>query len=359
MLRLWCSCCLIVGMTALAQDGSPEGTSSAWTAVFGEPESRTAIAPTIQLMSAESSIASSDAADRTIKLAKLFNQDDRQPQIIPVQQIQAELIEPETTFASDDEVDLDYRWRVLPKGLIYRSYLAGEKEPRFSSVWLTDQNGNLVWETALGGRFAFIRHGTGDAVRPEGWELAFEGAALPRVAPDLDSSPLIACDYRMGLLSTWRRGPTAYKAGYYHLSSHLGDEFLLNNPGFVRLNYVRDAAIVGLIRDITPELQVYGEAAYAFNHEDGALPWEFQYGIQYKPMVPGLFGAPFGAINGHTRQDFGYSTSINVVAGWQWWSEESGQTFRLGLQYYDGPSLQYSFVNKRETLMGWGIWFDY
>ena len=242
---------------------------------------------------------------------------------------------------------------------MYKSYLAGEKESRVRSVWLTDQHGKLVWETALGGRYSFLRYGTSDPVHPEGWQMDFEGAAFPRVDPKAPSSPLIAADFRIGLLSTWRTGPNAFKAGYYHLSSHLGDEFLLLNPGYVRLNYVRDSAIVGWTRDLTPETQVYGEVAYAFNHEDGALPWEFQYGIQYSPRVPGLYGAPFGGINGHTRQDFHYETSINVMAGWQWWSAQSNHTFRVGLQYYDGPALQYSFVNKHETLMGWGLWFDY
>ena len=182
---------------------------------------------------------------------------------------------------------------------------------------------------------------------------------VARVDPKAVSSPLIAVDFRIGLLSTWRFGSNAFKAGYSHLSSHLGDEFLLSNPGFVRLNYVRDSGIVGWTHHLTPEAQVYGEVAYAFGHEAGALPLEFQYGIQYSPRVPGVFGAPFGGINGHTRQDFGYETSINVVAGWQWWSEQSNHTFRVGLQYYDGPSMQYSFVNKHETLTGWGLWFDY
>ena len=262
-------------------------------------------------------------------------------------------------FVAVDRIDLDYDWRVLPVGLMYKSYLAGEKESRISSVWMTDRQGHLWWDSTLGGRFSFLRYGTSDPVHPEGWEMAFEGAAMPRVDPKADSSPLIAVDYRIGLLSTWQSGRNAFKAGYYHVSSHLGDEFLLSNPGFVRLNYVRDSGIIGWTHSLTPEAKVYGEVAYAFGHEDGALPWEFQYGIQYSPRVPGLYGAPFGGINGHTRQDFNYETSINVVAGWQWWGEQSNHTFRVGLQYYDGPALQYSFVNKHETLMGWGLWFDY
>ena len=265
----------------------------------------------------------------------------------------------EPIYDVSEGIGEDYQWRVLPAGFMYHSYVAGEKESGIRSVWLTDKNRGLIWETALGGRFSFLRYGTDNAAHPEGWQFDFEGAALPRVDPHLESSPLIAVDFRMGLLSTWSFGPNAFKMGYYHLSSHIGDEFLIANPAFVRLNYVRDSGIVGWTHNFTPAAQIYGEIAYAFGHEDGALPLEMQYGVQYRPPVPGIRGAPFCGINGHTRQDFGYGTSLNIVAGWQWWSAENNSTFRIGGQYYDGPSLQYSFVNRHETLTGWGMWFDY
>lgn len=256
------------------------------------------------------------------------------------------------------ESDCCYEWQVLPDGLLYKAYLAGEKESRMAAVWLTspDRDG-IAWETALGGHVGLIRYGTTDPIYPEGWQLDLEGAALPRV--DLGhESDLEACDFRAGILSTWRYGPNAYKAGYYHLSSHLGDEYLIRFPNYQRLNYVRDAFVIGWTRWLSMDAQVYGEVAYAFNNEDGALPLEFQYGIQYSPMRFGLHGAPFAAINGHTREDFGYQTSMNIQAGWQW-RGISSHTYRLGMQYYTGPALQYSFAGLYETLLGAGMWMDY
>ncbi len=362
MLRWWCCCCLLLRMTAQAWGAPPQADPlfrQVQTAQAGESKGPPTFGLRIQTGRDEASDSPHEFASNAISLTGFIEDQADEPVPNPFRYFEAQPGAEEPVFVAVDGIDLDYDWRVLPVGLMYKSYLAGEKESRVQSVWVTDRRGDLVWETALGGRFSFLRYGTSDPVRPEGWQFDFEGAALPRVDPDAVSSPLIAVDYRIGLLSTWRRGPNAFKAGYYHLSSHLGDEFLINNPGYVRLNYVRDSAIVGWTRDLNPETQVYGEVAYAFNHEDGALPWEFQYGIQYSPRTPGLFGAPFGAVNGHTREDFNYETSINVVAGWQWWSEESNHTLRVGIQYYDGPALQYTFVNKHETLMGWGLWFDY
>ena len=215
-----------------------------------------------------------------------------------------------------------------------------------------------VWENTLGAHVGLLRYGTTEAVNPQGWQFDLEGAAMPRVDMGHEDD-LEAVDFRAGWLITHRRGPNAFKAGYYHLSSHVGDEFLIRNVGFERINYVRDSLIVGWTRDLfTPDLQIYGEVAWALYAQDGAKPLELQYGIQYSPLVFGLRGAPFAAVNGHTRQDFNYITSINAQVGWQW-RGASNHTLRTGFQYYEGPALQWSFVGQSERMVGAGIWFDF
>ncbi len=119
---------------------------------------------------------------------------------------------------------------MLPEGLLYRSYLAGEKEPRFQFVPMVERDRGLIFEAALGGRAGLLRYGNASAIRPEGWQFDIEGAVFARVDPE-EESDLEAADFRAGFLSTWRYGGNAWKAGYYHLSSHVGDEFLIKNPG--------------------------------------------------------------------------------------------------------------------------------
>ncbi len=252
-------------------------------------------------------------------------------------------------------------FQILPVGLMYQSYLAGEKEPRIQGVWLSEKNRGLVWETQLGGRAGLLRYGTFDAINPKGWQLDVEGGAQVRLDPN-QNSDVEAVDYRIGFLSTWRHGRNRIKAGYYHLSSHLGDEFLIRNPSFLstRLNYVRDSTIVGWMYDLSEDMQVYGEVGYAVGHQGGAKPLEFQYGYQYSPLQAfDLHGAPYFAINGHTREDLNWITGINTTAGWLWRGEQTNHTFRVGMQYYTGPAIQYSFVGRNETLLGGGLWFDY
>jgi hypothetical protein len=252
----------------------------------------------------------------------------------------------------------DREFQILPTGLMYKSYLAGEKEPRIQGVWLSEKKRGLIWETQVGGRVGLVRYGTHEAINPNGWQLDLEGGAQVRIDPQ-QHSDVEAVDYRVGFLSTWRYGRAGIKAGYYHLSSHIGDEYLIRT-GFMRFNYVRDSAIVGWMYDLSSDMQLYGEIAYAVGHQGGALPLEFQYGYQYAPLQAFDFrGAPYFAINGHTREDLNWITGVNTTAGWLWRGEQTNHTFRVGMQYYTGPSIQYSFVGRNETLVGGGLWFDY
>ncbi len=251
-----------------------------------------------------------------------------------------------------------YDWQLLPEGLMYHSYLAGEKEPRFASQWLTEKDRGRVWEAAVGGRWGLVRKGTYGAINPQGFQFDIEGGALVRIDPEQESD-LEAADFRVGFLATWRNGPWRKKVGYYHISSHVGDEYQIANPTFVRANYVRDALIAGVTYDINQALQAYGEVAVALNANGGAEPGELQFGLQYAKREPtGFRGAPFAAINGHLRQEYDFGGSVNAEAGWQW-RNETNRSFRFGVQHYNGPSMQWSFVDQHEALTGLAIWFDY
>ncbi len=262
------------------------------------------------------------------------------------------------SFASPRYGGEPWSWQVLPPGLIYRSYLAGAKEPRFASAWVYDRDLGWIWDVSLGGRVGLIRYGTRDALRPEGWQLDFEGAALPRLDLDLERE-VISTDYRAGVPLTYGKGPWQVKFAYYHLCSHLADEYQLRFPDAVRLNYIRDSLVLGGSYYWNDDLRFYAEAAWAFNIDDGAQPWEFQFGIDYSPLEPtGLGGAPFAAINGHLREELDFGGNLVFQTGWQW-RGPAGPLFRTGLQYYVGKSDQFEFYDDYEHKLGLAVWYDF
>jgi hypothetical protein len=252
-----------------------------------------------------------------------------------------------------------WRLHVLPDGLIYRSYLAGVKEPRLSSVWFHDKNQGWLHDATLGGRVGLLRYGNSRSDWPEGWQWDVEGAAFPRVDPE-EEWDLNAADFRAGTALTYGEGPYQTKFAYYHLSSHIGDEFLIKNPTFQRINYVRDAFVWSHSYYWTSDLRLYFELEYAFNTDGGAEPLAFQFGADFSPAYPtGLRGAPFAAVNAYLREDFDFGGNFVAQAGWQWRGGCTNKLLRIGLHYYTGVSSQWEFFDRYEEQIGAGVWYDY
>jgi len=254
--------------------------------------------------------------------------------------------------------DEPWTWQVLPSGLIYRSYMAGGREPRLSdTVFYESKSGQWPEDATLGGRAALLRYGTENDAWPEGIEADVEGAALPRL--NFTTLDLLTTDFRAGCPVTFREGPWEAKIGYFHWCSHLSDLSILDNPGIQRKEYVRDNIVAALAwRPIRP-VRLYVETSWAFNCVGYAQPWEFQFGAEYGPDEPtGATGAPFAATNTLLRQEVNFSGSLSLEAGWAW-RGKNGQSFRLGALYFNGLSDQSQYFDQFEEKVGVGIWYDY
>ncbi len=252
-----------------------------------------------------------------------------------------------------------WHWQWVPTGLIYRSYLAGLKEPRFGTVWQYDPDLRWKWDTTIGTRVGLLRYGTADPLHPQGWQLDAEGAVFPRLDINDGRRDLDASDFRVGFVLTYGQGPHAWKFGYYHISAHLGDELMLRVPSTPRLNFTWDGFVVGYSYNWTPEMRLYAEAAWAFATADGADPWRFQFGVDYAPAEPtDCWGAPFFAVNGMLREEVDFGGNLVVQVGWAW-RGMSGQLLRMGLQYVNGKSIQYEFFQSFEEMIGLGVWYDH
>lgn len=252
----------------------------------------------------------------------------------------------------------DWHWQVLPNGIIYQAYLAGEKESRLSAHLIHENEYDFLWDSTLGGRVGILRFGNTDPWKPEGFQIDVEGSAQVRLCVP-DDVDVQATDYRGGVPLTYGIGQHRFKVGYYHISSHLGDEFLLDHPTYNRLNFARDTLYVGYAYFVTPNLRVYADIGWAF-YIDVSQPWEFQFGFDYAPAYPtGLRGAPFFAMNGHLREELNFGGNLTVEAGWAWRADDSTHLLRTGLIYYNGASPQYSFYRNFEQQIGYGLWFDY
>ena len=249
-------------------------------------------------------------------------------------------------------------WQLMPQGLIYRQYLAGVKESRFRGVWSNGKGEGNLLDASLGGQVGLLRYGSFGNGRPIGWQLGIEGAGQVRLDTDQEAD-VDAADFRMGVPLTWGDEIIQVKFAYYHISSHVGDEYLLKHPNFQRLNFSRNVLVLGYSIYPTELWRVYAEIGYAVS-SDVSQQWETQFGIDYAPNgATGFRGAPFAAVNAHLRQEVDYGGNFVFQAGWAWRRAPASGMFRLGVEYYNGKSDQYSFYDRSEQKVGFGIWYDY
>ncbi len=271
-------------------------------------------------------------------------------------------------------------WQLMPNNLIYTSYLAGPKEPRFATVWYDDTEPSVInpneengwlWDSTLGGRVSIVRYGSDPVLHPQGFEVQLEGAAFVRLDPE-DDRDLRSADYRFGIPVVYGVGRWQTKLAYYHNSAHLGDEFMIKYPWYERINYVRDVIVWGNSYYLYDWLRLYGEVGYSFFNSGGSEPWEFQYGtelIQARPT--GIRGAPFLAVNGMSRQELDWGGNVCVQVGWAWRGRRSERLFRIGFEYLYGSDPQYEFFRDNQNPFvasqgqinqnraGIGMWYDY
>lgn len=257
-----------------------------------------------------------------------------------------------------------WTWQFLPDGFVYDSYLAGVNESRLAGVFNYDKDVHWIWDITLGGKLPFLRFGNKSSLFPEGFQIDIEGSSHLRL--DFENEmDMDAADFRAGMPFTYGNQIWQVKTGYYHVSSHLGDERILRlqkeGVPHKRINYVREAWILGFSYYIRPTLRVYAEADYAFSRGECTRPWHFQFGAEYAAKYPtnGFWGKPFAAVNILLLQEHDYDGNITVQAGWQWRGKRN-QVFRIGVQYFGGVSEQYEHIMaKREHKVGFGLWYDF
>ncbi len=251
-----------------------------------------------------------------------------------------------------------WHWQLMPDGLTFPAYLASGRESRMGSVWSYEKDHGWLWDVALGGHVGIVRFGDDDPHLPHGWQIDIEGAAFPRL--DLESQrQMVSTDFRVGVPLSLRQGCFEAKLGYYHLSSHLGDDIILTPPGRLPINYVRDAIVLAFGLRVVENMRAYAEAGYAFHRDGGSEPWEFQFGVDWSRVRPDtFFGSPFFAVNGRIREEVDFGGNVTAQTGWQW-RGEGGNLLRLGVHYFNGQTDAYQFFSEHEEQYGLGLWYDF
>ncbi len=117
---------------------------------------------------------------------------------------------------------------LLPSGDVFRAPMADPREPRFHQSVVQIHGGSLasrVWLTDHGESIGLLR--TENASRQRALQLGLLVAKFAQFDLRTESNDLVNADYMIGFPVTFRRGPVTGRVSLYHVSSHLGDEYLL------------------------------------------------------------------------------------------------------------------------------------
>lgn len=260
---------------------------------------------------------------------------------------------PETDYAFAREHNLWGIW--MPEGPpAFRPFIADPRQVTFSVGWRFNDpvlGKNLV-PVSFGDTFPIFRwidiwYFRGDL------QLEIEGAVWAIFDPLHKSAPLIDADYYVGFPMTYLFGDWAFRLRGYHISTHIGDEFLLNNPHFDRRNPSIEAFDFYVSDQFTKDIRLYGGVGWVACQDDSYRigPFYIQLGAElrlsslgYEDYCDRLYGEPFFAMDFFYQSHFKHHINSNYAVGYEW-GKISGirRKFRIYLEYHDGYSIEGQF----------------
>ena len=180
---------------------------------------------------------------------------------------------------------------------------------------------------------------------------------------------LVNTDYFLGIPLTYAVDRWSYRLRLYHISGHLGDEFLVNHPSFLeqRRNPSFEATDFFGSYQVSSGIRVYGGAGVIL-HSDKSFrlkPLYIQYGAEFRAFgrkfyYHKLYGTPFFAAHIENWQQHHWSFDSTAKLGYEWSKLQGiGRKVRIYIDYHQGFSYEGQFFNNRvhygEVGFSWGF----
>jgi hypothetical protein len=247
--------------------------------------------------------------------------------------------------------------RGLPEEELFAPLIADPRQARFSMSYQwyeTSTDDFNAASVAFGEYFGlaagFIR-GYGAS------QVGIQGAVFALFNLDAPSSDLVNADYWIGVPVSYRRGPWSSRVRLYHQSSHLGDEFLLGNPGINRVNLSYEA-LDGLLSYEWERVRVYGGGGYIFHSEPDLEPWQAQLGVEYvHPRAAGALDL-IAAADIKAAEELDWQRSRAYQLGLEL-KRTTARRVRLMLEHFRGHSPNGQFYQERLRYTGIGLYFGF
>jgi hypothetical protein len=243
-------------------------------------------------------------------------------------------------------------WEWMPElPILMRPFIADPRQITFSAGWRFDDQALVknVIPVSFADSFPIIRWHN---VWP--WcgclEIDLDGAVWAVFDPLHDSSPLMNADYYGGLSITYAIENWQFRLRGFHISSHIGDEFLLNHPHFRRLNPSAEYLDFFISNDLTDQIRIYAGLGYMVAQDESfhVKPFYVEGGAEVRAYDFGfsdpcgkVYGTPFFAFymrhNGSQKHHIDMTYALGYEIGKTYGLE---RRMRVYMEYHDGYSLE-------------------
>ncbi len=249
----------------------------------------------------------------------------------------------------------------LPRGLLFSPLHADPRWPRFSADFRQYTSGadlTGVFAGNFGETFSIYRN-----KGPFGgeWEFGVQAGVFSIFDVARRSIDLVNADYTVGVLASYRLDRFSGFIRAHHQSSHLGDEFLLNNPGFTRINLSFEELDAKLSYELATWLRVYGGGGFIVHRFPEHLGrGTSQWGAELTSTRTFAGGRlrPVAYADFQSNERSNWTIARSVLAGVQFENARIGdRRIQLLAGYFAGPPPDGQFYNQRVEWYSVGIHF--
>ena len=261
----------------------------------------------------------------------------------------------------------------FPGGDVFRPLFADPKQPQtFASLQAArnrdSKTSTTVGSVGFGENFGFYSRRNGC----NGWQVGLLAGVFSQFDMNAPSADLINTDYVVGIPLSWRTGLFSTRVRLYHQSTHLGDEFVLHNPGVSRVNYSYEEAEAILSLDAPGGWgRLYAGGGYLLHREPANLDrLKAQAGVElrgptwgsgpFERFVSGpLVMTPVLGADFKTFEQVHWTLDVNVVGGLEFARAGALRRFRVLVNYYHGNNPYGQFYGQKVESLGLGIYLAF
>ncbi len=279
---------------------------------------------------------------------------------------------------SDEEIQKEESYMVKPRvggtwfpqtTVLFQPLIADPRQPQYYAEYRMgdDIMGDNTIAVALGDEFPIFRWRD---VWPAHGDLQIGilsgiWSVFNMQNPHEDEfAELVNTDYLLGFPLSYAFDAWSMRLMLYHISSHLGDEFLVNNPGFIpqRVNPSFEAFEWITSYQLTSGFRFYGGPGFVL-HSDSTFSLKtfyLKYGTEMRLLgkkhhYHRLYGTPFLAVNAQNWQVNHWQFDFTGMLGYEWSKLQGiGRKLRIYGKYLNGYG-EGQFFKERTSFFAVGF----